>query len=374
MTSTTNLEHDDPLDVTRPIRVASIPSAHVYVRHLGDPTQSAPGVVRLPDPDPDDPHRAAGARWWPPAALDPDWVGENAHRFDVFHVHFGFDAVSPSDLHRLVAELRRHDKPLVYTVHDLRNPHHREPDAHDALLDVLIPAADALITLTPGAAEVILERWGRSALVMPHPHVVDLETMARRRLHSARRRDEFRIGVHVKSLRPSMEPVPVLRVLARLLPELPGAVLQVNGHRDVLHPDGARYDLVLAETLAAWSDAGRVDVRVHDFLSDAELWSYLSSLDVSVLPYRFGTHSGWLEACRDLGTTVLAPSCGFYAQQGDVIGYHHDEGGLDERSLEAAVREAYDAGPRVVPSIDDRRAERVALAARHEELYRSLVG
>ena len=34
-----------------------------------------------------------------------------------------------------------------------------------------------------------------------------------------------------------------------------------------------------------------------------------------MLPYRFGTHSGWLEACYDLGTPVLAPDCGFYAEQ-----------------------------------------------------------
>ena len=34
-----------------------------------------------------------------------------------------------------------------------------------------------------------------------------------------------------------------------------------------------------------------------------------------MLPYRFGTHSGWLEACFDLGTAVIAPSCGFYGQQ-----------------------------------------------------------
>ena len=39
------------------------------------------------------------------------------------------------------------------------------------------------------------------------------------------------------------------------------------------------------------------------------------SVTVSVLPYRFGTHSGWLEACFDLGTAVIAPSCGFYKQQ-----------------------------------------------------------
>ena len=40
---------------------------------------------------------------------------------------------------------------------------------------------------------------------------------------------------------------------------------------------------------------------------DDELWDYLQSLDVSVLPYRFGTHSGWLEACHDLGHDGRGP-------------------------------------------------------------------
>ncbi len=52
--------------------------------------------------------------------------------------------------------------------------------------------------------------------------------------------DEFRVGVHIKSLRESMDPFPVLEVLDETLAGLPGAVLQVNGHHDVLDADGAR--------------------------------------------------------------------------------------------------------------------------------------
>ena len=38
--------------------------------------------------------------------------------------------------------LAEHRKPLVLTVHDLRNPHHGEPELHDAQLGVLVSAAD----------------------------------------------------------------------------------------------------------------------------------------------------------------------------------------------------------------------------------------
>ena len=134
-------------------------------------------------------------------------------------------------------------------------------------------------------------------------------------------RPGFRIGLHVKSLRASMDPLRLLPTLVETARSLPGAVLQVNAHRDVLEDDGARCDARLADLLRRHAEAGELELEVHDFLPDDDLWRYLASLDVSVLPYRFGTHSGWLEACRDLGTTVVAPSCGYFAEQGPVLGY-----------------------------------------------------
>ncbi len=62
--------------------------------------------------------------------LDPAWV-RDAEDVDIFHVHFGFDSRSPAALRELVAELRRRGIPLVYTVHDLRNPHHDTTTEHD---------------------------------------------------------------------------------------------------------------------------------------------------------------------------------------------------------------------------------------------------
>jgi len=353
------------------IRVASVPSGHVYVRHLAP--EQGPGPVRLPDPDPASPDRPAGATWWPPVMLDPEGAA-NAD-FDVFHVHFGFDACEPARLRALVEVLRARRTPLVYTVHDLRNPHHEDRAAHDAHLDVLVPAADALITLTRGAADEIARRWGREALVVPHPHVVDLPTMARiQRERAARTGEPFRVGLHVKSLRASMDPLALLPTLVETVNALPDAVLQVNGHCDVLDDDGARRDDALASYLHEEAARGRLELHVHDFLSDDDLWAYLASLDVSVLPYRFGTHSGWLEACRDLGTTVVAPTCGYFADQGPVLSYGHDEHGADTAALAAAIREAWSSRPRYGASVAERRAQRAEVAAAHEALYRGLLG
>ena len=131
------------------IGVASVPASHVYVRHLADPRDG--DVVRLPDPVPADGRKVPGG-WWPPLMLDPVWIGRHSGEFDVFHIHFGFDAIDPAAMSDIVHELSLRRVPLVYTVHDLRNPHHHDPVPHRQVLDVLIPAADEVITLTPGAA------------------------------------------------------------------------------------------------------------------------------------------------------------------------------------------------------------------------------
>ncbi|SEC91349.1 Glycosyl transferases group 1 [Nocardioides exalbidus] len=349
--------------------VASVPARHVYVRHLAAPVETR--VRRLPDPDPADPSRSTSGPWWPPVMLDPAWI-EGAD-FDVFHLQFGFDAWSPEGLRTVVDALRRKGTPFVYTVHDLRNPHHEDRTLHDAQLDVLVPAADALITLTRGAAAEIHRRWGRTAHVVPHPHVVDLRTMQSVRDAPARRAPGPRIGLHVKSLRASMNPLILLSTLLAFVAATPGAVLQVNGHRDVLEPDGARYDEPLARQLRLAAARGLVDLRVHDFMSDDDLYAYLASLDVSVLPYRFGTHSGWLEACRDVGTTVVAPDCGYYADQGAVFGFHNEGLDADGSSLRDALEDAVAHPGWGAVTVEERRDQRADVADFHAELYTSLV-
>jgi len=350
------------------VTVLSVPTDHVYVRHLAPlPDQDdAHAVVRLRDPQ--DP-------WWPPPALEPDWLASRTESFDIYHVHFGFDARPVGDLRDVVDILRAAGRPLVQTVHDLRNPHHPTRELHDAQLDVLVRAADALITLTTGAAAEIEARWGRPATVLPHPHIVDLDELRRRRARGPgmdRVDRPFTVGLHLKSLRPCMSGAPVVTALLQAVETVPGTALRIDAHRDVADIDGARYDAVLAGAL---EDARRrgAQVEVHDYFDDGALFDYLEALDVSVLPYRYGTHSGWLEACRDLGTSVIAPDVGYYADQGRVYTYHLNETELDEASLVDAVRRAHLAGPPDPVPIETRAQQRRDLAAAHAAIYEGLL-
>jgi hypothetical protein len=325
-----------------------VPSGHVYVRHLSDPSGSD-NVVRLVDPRPPG---APEGQWWPHPMLEACWVTRHAADFDVFHVHFGYEHRSPQQLHLLVGALRAAGRPLVVTVHDLRNPHHVDPRPHEAALDILLPAADAVVTLSAGAAREIACRWHRRATVIPHPHVVEFDRMGRTRpSHTG-----LVVGLHAKSERANNQSVAVARALHRVIADLDGARLRIDVHDD---PAGA----AVAAALAG------LDVRVHPRFSDEQLWDYLCELDVSVLPYRFGTHSGWFEACRDLGTTVLAPTCGYYAEQGPCLVYRHDERSLDEKSLADALRTAITQRPHYGAGIAFRRQQRKEVSMAHRRVY-----
>jgi glycosyltransferase involved in cell wall biosynthesis len=305
-----------------PVWVASVPATHVYVRRL-----EHPAVRRLADPSGDDLRT--------PCFLDPDWVRDNGDSFDLLHVHFGFEFYDPSRLAAVCDELSRQEKPLVFTTHDLRNPNHPSPELHDAGLALWMERADEVVTLTGGAAAEIHRRFGRRATVIPHPHVLPMgELKARWRRPRSRHRDRLRVGIHFKSLRANMVGTPLLRAALDGVRELEGVRLRVDLHCDVVDPASRVHDPgLLALALEAVAE-DLTDLHVHNYFSDDELWDYLGSVDAVLLPYRFGTHSGLLEACRDLGTAVIAPSCGYYAEQGAHHLFEASEwGGLNGESV-----------------------------------------
>lgn len=307
-------------------------------------------------------------QWWPPRFLDPRYLAEESGYFDVMHVHFGYDSTPPAVLRDVAAVLAERRAPLVVTVHDLHNPHFPDSREHQARLDVLIPAADAVVTLTTGAAAEIAARWGRRATVLPHPHVLPLSAIGAARSAGA----TPVVAVHAKSLRANIDPLPVLDAL--LAADEPGWRLRLDVDEDVHR--SPRAGELTAGRLDELMRRG-VDVRVHPRFTDGELQEYLGEIDVLVLPYRFGTHSGWVEACDDAGVAAVVPGCGFFHEQhGDPTFDYSADAELVE-SLRHAVRDALVLTERRRATGPDRRAqrERQARDVREEmtDIYRTLL-
>ena len=161
---------------------------------------------------------AGGGR---PLMLEPGWVTDNHDRFDVFHVHFGFDAVAPDDLGKVTDELKLHDKPLVYTVHDLRNPHHIEPTAHDEAARRSRRRRAHADYADTGCGPADFSSLGSTMrVVLPHPHVLESA-----RIDGLGPANPFVVAVHAKSVRANMDLPPVLDALVPVVAEATRAVL-----------------------------------------------------------------------------------------------------------------------------------------------------
>jgi hypothetical protein len=321
--------------MTRPLRVVAVPASHPYVRRV----TADDAITLTDDPRPDG---AAPGVWWPPVALDADWIRAHADEADLLHVHFGTESF---DVAHLVAAVdAAHDAgwAVVQTVHDLDHPQLADDEQapYVAQLDALLPRVDAVLTLTTGAAAEIARRWGVEATVVPHPRLLDPRTTAAT-APIGLVGDQRLIGLHLKDLRPGVDGPGATAALVAAVERLRSGGLavaaEVRLHRSVR--DEAARDEV--RRLCAGSEA--VSLVEHDRLDDTALAAGLARLDACVLPYRHGTHSGWLELCWDLGVAVVAPDTGHYADQHDdptvTSARFADDGAALAEALDRVLRE-----------------------------------
>lgn len=288
--------------------VLSIPSQHPYVRAVY-PRASSRDVMVLPDPvlDPKEPerwwpHPAFTSQWWNFETTDTPW--DLKQSIEAVHVHFGFEHLTVAQTQDFVAELRRRRLPLILTVHDIDNPHLAKQTQYHRQLQVLLDDAARVLTLTDAAAQRLAREFGvssRDIQVVPHPQVVPAGT-AVKPLEPA-----VDVGVFLKSVRSNVVSDFAFYREAAAQCAKHGKKLSVFVHRD---QEGS-------ELFEQLSSNATIDMRAHEEFSDQELFAAISSCGAVILPYQGGTHSGWLEMCRDLSVPVAVPDTGCFSGQGD---------------------------------------------------------
>ncbi len=331
---------EGPLHRGRPVRVATIPFADPYVDAV-----LPPDAVRVgPSGD--------LSPW-----LDVAYLEARAGEVDVLHLHSGQAHVAAAAVQCWTETVRRLGIPLVVTVHRLGAradwcPRDAVMDAH---LEAVLSTAEVVLTLTTGAADEIAERYGRTAIVVAHPSVAgpDPELGAERGL----------VGLRLGRIS-AAAPDPAALVRAALSGALSG-----GGRLRVL-VDAADEPWV-GSAVRKLVAAGEVDLVVHPGGGWA---AEFQQLHLAVLPEPCGSHSRDLEICRDVGTRVVTPSCGWYADQwSDVVVYgNHERGRLDAVSLTAAVSAAL---ARPMPRPTDpgwREEQRAAVRRVYADVYARL--
>jgi hypothetical protein len=295
------------------------PSDHPYTRRL--------------------PGRRTSTPVWKPGAL----AGQGIR---IVHLHFGFETLEPRDVSSWIAELRAHNIRLVYTAHDLDNPHLIDQRGHRRLLELVVGAADRVLTLT-GRAAAELTSLGATVTVVPHPHVVPL-----RRMVCRHHRSRGALYVHAATCRPNLDVELLVSVAARLAP-VAGLRVHIRSPLDDRRGE-------LATRLGSIPGVA-LDLSAR--LDDAALWDRIDRASAVLLPYRWGTHSGLLEAGRDLATPVLATPISTLIDQGATALDPQDPIGSLERC-------------RGLPStsIVERLMQRRHVVAAHRRMYRELLG
>lgn len=326
------------------LRVASVPFGGAYLDAV-----LPEGAVRV------------GPATSPSPWLDADHLVAAAAEVDVLHVHSGHQAIGGTELEAWTAAVRRTGIPLVVTVHQLRPAEGDSPARHRAQLAALLATAEVVLTLTPGAADEIADRYGRTAIVLAHPSLAAPTPGIGRETRL--------VGLHLGRLGPGIaQPAALVRGA------LSGAVSGGGRLRVDVHPD---VDLAAAlPELAGYADAGDLELR-RGRPHDATGWiRNLQELHVSVLPHRACTHSSWVELCRDAGTRVVVPRGGHLTQQwSDAVVYDNDtRTGLDATSLSSAVVAAL---TRPAPGRADRAwraSQRAAVRQVHAQVYAQVAG
>ncbi|GAB3273066.1 glycosyltransferase family 4 protein [Kineosporia babensis] len=329
----------------------------MYVRHLGHP-EGVDGVHRPTVQMP-------GSAPRPPAAFDPAWLASNLDDMQVVHVHALAPRMNAEHAQAAVEATRRAGRPLVVTAYHLSDPTGLDEAGYAQQLDVLLPAADQVITLTEPAAAEIARRWSVAADVQPHPHAVDFVRMRRER-PARSQNGPFVVGVHLGSLRLPSDPVAVVAALAQAAREVAQVRLVVFAHDHLLDSDSTRYDPATIREIDRLVQAAGGTVKAHRPMTDSQLWDNIFGLDAALVPPFFGSHSVWPEACFDLGTQAIMPAANHAAQQQPLAGglaYACDGAGVpDVASLAAAFGKAVAAGEVVRADPTARFNERVKVA------------
>ncbi|WP_194305770.1 MULTISPECIES: hypothetical protein [unclassified Dietzia] len=357
-------------------RVAVLPAAHPAVRRitgLGCSEQieivpMRPGVVN------GESHPGTYARDpAPPPDQDLDHV-------DVAHVHFGYDYLNPESARDVIERLSRAGVPMVLTVHDIVYPSHEDAQPHRSHTGMLVGAATQVLTLTEVAARELWVRWGVDAMVVPHPRLLDEAEIsaAIRASRHLRAPGDIVVGVLLERMGENIEGPELLDLLAPVAAGRRGAHLRIvvesQAWRDACGEDRESGGHHLVAELAAEGGWESVRLTRYEARDLGPLLAEFAALDVCVLPYRFATHSTWLEMCRDLGVAPVLPAVGFLREQwfdrcdpdehsGEV--YDPRDPGSLTWAVHTAIDEPRSAPPRVVG------ADPRTVMATHERVYRA---
>jgi len=284
----------------KPLRILHIPGRTPYARKLSGDTfsiinESISDGVAVP--------RDASFEWVRrQATLD---------FCDVLHIQSLELAELPA-IEEVLQRAASKGKGIVITIHDVGPLFPDDGDAFAKRINLACQFAKGVVTLTDCARQQISSRFGLSpANISIIPHGSVLPTSHHLWTHKSVRNQLFSLGMF-GGVRPNRSFLTAtVNALYGLEPETVRVKILSRG----LNPIEVEYGSEALQLAFLAASDPRFSFKLSPFPDDDEIADFVSSLDVLVLPYLFGTHSGQLELAKDLGVRVIAPGFGCYREQ-----------------------------------------------------------
>lgn len=284
----------------QPLRILHLPGRTPYARKLRAPgfgiiNDTCQGSLEVP--------RDASFEW---LAAQPSWGF-----FDLLHLQ-SLELTRLDAIERVLQRCELENKGVIFTLHDI-GPLFPDPAGDFPLrIKVACRVARRVITLTNAAATEVERRFGvapEKVVVVPHGPVLAVSHDLWQK--PAPRNAVFTIGMF-GGVRPNRTFLtPAVNALHGLDQREVCVRLLTRGLNPIeLAPTSEGFQL----SVLAAADP-RLSLELRPFPSDDEVAEFVQSLDLLVLPYLHGTHSGQLELALDLRTPVVAPRLGCYHAQ-----------------------------------------------------------
>jgi hypothetical protein len=243
---------------------------------------------------------------------------------DAVHIHFGMDFEPPDVIEKALEVVRRRDKPIIFTCHDLDSIHRRHCSGFSRSLDLVLGWSNVVIALTAASAQrLVAERAvpAEKIRVIPHGSLIEADELPRAPL-SPLPAPEALQAVIFGAFRAN-------RDFNNAVPSLYFAWARGTSRR--LHlvtkppfwdePAEAAAGLAV---LSLFTPAHpELCLTMKPDYSDQEVTRLLAQEHLLVLPYLSGSHSGQLELAWDLGLVPVATDVGFLRAQHVELGTRH---------------------------------------------------
>jgi glycosyltransferase involved in cell wall biosynthesis len=252
-----------------------------------------------------------------PSELTFRWLLEHENdsgfwqMFDICHIHYGFEFEQYETVQTALQLLQKHDKPVVYTCHELDSVHGISEEEYGQYQKLILDYSSAVVTLTQGCRKDLQERFPKaiSAKVIPHGYVVDPLSPC--------------FGCRVEKLTTE------LILFGALRPNRDYEATLINLSLSIAHeckvtwltrPFSRRQveeSTILRTLLCTAVGSANVQIETILPLNDSDLATRVGNADILLLPYRFAGHSGQMELAFDCGVLPVVTDVGYLREQSE---------------------------------------------------------